>query len=147
MTNCHLNFNNQSTDSRDMKSVALVTWHLVHVPMVIYSKGDLLYCILQLKAWYVGFRILKIRPQTAEIWNQVPWPRGIWSTCPWSSTVRENYSLYSAAQRMTNCHFNFKNSSTDSWDRNTMVTINVVPIVLLYRYRGLLSKSLPFSNM
>ena len=31
-----------------MKASALATWHLVHVPMV--SKGDLLYCILQLKA-------------------------------------------------------------------------------------------------
>ena len=33
-----------------MKAGALATWHLVHVPMIIYSKGDLLYCILQLNA-------------------------------------------------------------------------------------------------
>ena len=81
MTCMLLNFKNPSTDSWDMKSCALATWHLVHVPMVIYSKGDLLNCILQLRACQIATWILKIHPQTAEIWNQVPWPRGIWSTC------------------------------------------------------------------
>ena len=86
------NFKNPSRDSWDMKSCALATWHLVHVPMVIYSKGDLLNCILQLRACQIATWILKIHPQTSEIWNQVPWPRVICSTCPWSSTVRETYS-------------------------------------------------------
>ena len=56
---CRLkNFKNLSTDSFDMKSGALDTWHLVHVPMVIYSKGDLLYCLwmdLKLECQFVMF--------------------------------------------------------------------------------------------
>ena len=92
MTCMLLNFKNPSTDSWDMKSCALATWHLVHVPMVIYSMGDLLNCILQLRACQIATWILKIHPQTAEIWNQVPWTRGIYSTCPWPSTVRETNS-------------------------------------------------------
>ena len=40
---------------------------LVHQPMAIYNIGNLTYDIKQLKAWYIGFRILIIHPQTAEI--------------------------------------------------------------------------------
>ena len=41
---------------------------LVWVPMVIYNIGNLLYGIHQLKTWYLGVWILKIHPQTAELW-------------------------------------------------------------------------------
>ena len=40
---------------------------LVHQPMAIYNIGNLIYDIQQLKAWYIGFRILIIHPKTAEI--------------------------------------------------------------------------------
>ena len=80
----------------DQKSSGQDTWFhiclLVHVPRANPRMGHLFNRIQQLKAWHVAIRILKIHPQTAEIWNQVPWPRGIWSTCPWSSTVWETYS-------------------------------------------------------
>ena len=58
----------------DQKSSGQDTWFhiclLVHVPRANPRMGHLFNRIQQLKAWHVAIRILKIHPQTAEIWQE-----------------------------------------------------------------------------